>query len=180
MPKAIITLADGFEEIEAISVIDILRRAGINLLVVGTTGNFITGAHGLKVQVDKRLVDIESDIDNFDAIILPGGYPGYENLMKTPSVLKIVEKYGKSGKIVAAICGAPLILAKLGLLKDKKATAYPGFEKNFDRPRDDPVVVDENFITSRGPGTAIQFALKIVEIMLGKEKMIKVKSEILA
>jgi len=179
MPKAMIILADGFEEVEAITPIDVLRRAGVDVTVVGMLGNYVTGAHGLKVSVDKRLIDVESDLDNYDALILPGGYPGYENLMKSQSVLKITDRFGKSGKIVAAICGAPLILARLGLLKDRKATAYPGFEKQFDRPRDDPVVVDGNYITSRGPGTAMAFALKIVEVLLGREKAVKVKAEVL-
>lgn len=178
MPKILVPLAEGFEEIEALAVVDILRRAGIDVVIAGTTGTMVVGAHGIRVTADKRLIDLETD--SFDGIVLPGGNPGYKNLMRHETLLRIVENFGKNGKIVAAICGAPLILAKLGLLKDKKATAYPGLEKNFDRPRADAVVVDGNYITSRGPGTAIKFALKIVEMMLGKEKMLKLQAEIIA
>lgn len=175
MPKILIPIAEGFEEIEAFAVVDILRRAGVEAVTAGIPGNLITGAHKIRVNADVRLIDIETE--KFDGIVLPGG-AGYENLMRNERVLKITEDFAKKGKLVAAICAAPLILAKLGLLKDKKATIYPGFEKHLDRPRADAVVVDGNIITSQGPGTAIAFALKIVEQLCGREKALQTKQQI--
>lgn len=178
MPKVLIPLAEGFEEIEASAVVDALRRAGIEALTVGAPGTLITGAHNIRVNSDARLLDIEGA--KFDGIVLLGGNPGYENLMRNEKVLKITEDFAKRGKLVAAICGAPLILAKLGLLKDKKATIYPGLEKQLDKPRNDPVVVDGNIITSQGPGTALAFALKIVEHLCGRERAMRLKQELVA
>lgn len=178
MTKILVPLAEGFEEIEAFTIVDVLRRAGIEVTTAGLPGNIITGAHGVKAHADARLIDI--DAERFDGIVLPGGSPGYENLMKSETLLKIVDSFAKKGKIVGAICGAPLVLAKLGLLKERKATIFPGLEKELGRPRDDPVVADGNIITSKGPGTAIVFALKLVEQLAGREKALKLKQQLVA
>ena len=174
-----VPLADGFEEIEALAVVDILRRAGIEVVTAGAIGNIVTSSHGVRVYADERLIDLER-FGKFDGVVLPGGSPGYENLMKNEKVLKIVEAFAKHGRLVGAICGAPTILAKLGLLKDKRATAHPAVIRQLDMPRAGPVVVDGNIITSQGPGTAITFALRLVEHLLGKQKALQVKEHLVA
>jgi len=176
--KILVPLVDGFEEIEMISVVDILRRAGIEVTMAGIGGNIVTGAHNIRVSADARLMDINTD--NFSGIVLPGGSLGTDNLMRSERVLNIVNDFSKQGKLVAAICAAPRILAKLGLLKERKATIYPGYEKELGRPRNDPVVADGNIITSQGPGTAVAFALKIVEQLMGKPKAPQIKQDIVA
>lgn len=177
MVKVLVPLVDGFEEIEAFAVVDILRRADIEVTTSGVTGTIVTSSHNIKVNTDARLIDLNPE--TFNAIVLPGG-PGHETLLRSETVLKIVDEFAKQGKLVAAICAAPLVLAKLGLLKERKATIQPGFEKELGRPRGDKVVIDGNIITSQGPGTAIEFALKIVEQLLGREKALYVKQEIVA
>ncbi|MDD5416642.1 MAG: DJ-1/PfpI family protein [Candidatus Aenigmarchaeota archaeon] len=178
MPKMIMPLPDGFEDIEAFTVIDVLRRAGIEVFVAGAPSKFVTSAHRVKVQVDGMLDEV--DLNKYDGIVLPGGSPGYENLMKSPTIITSVQDFAKQGKIIAAICGAPMILVKAGVLKDKRATIAPGLEKNLDMPRGERVVVDGNIITSQGPGTAMEFALKIVELLQGKPKAAQMKQHLLA
>lgn len=176
--KILVPLVDGFEEIEMAAVVDILRRAGIEVTTAGLGGNIVTGAHNIRVSADARLMDINADA--FSGIALPGGSPGTENLMRSERVLKITDDFAKQGKLVAAICAAPRILAKLGLLKERRATVYPGYEKELGKPRNDPVVADGNIITSQGPGTATVFALKIVEQLAGKPKALQIKQDIVA
>ncbi len=168
MVKVLIPIAEGFEDIETLTVIDVLRRAGIEVETSGVNGNIITSMQGVRIHTDSRLVDV--DKITHDGIVLPGGNPGYKNLMNSDRVKKIVDLFARNGKVVAAICAAPLMLAKMGLLKDKRATIYPGMEKELDMPRGEKVVVDGNFITSQGPGTAMEFSLRIVEHFVGKQK----------
>jgi len=177
MVKAVILMPEGFEDIEAIAVIDILRRAGIDLKTAGVNASIIKSASGMKVYTDIRLVDVS--VNDYDALILPGGNPGYLNLMNHSGVIKLIREFSDKGKILAAICGGPMALNKAGVVKDKRVTAYPGFEKEFDMPRSDPVVVDGNIITSQGPGTAIKFALAIVEKLSGSSVADKVRKHIL-
>jgi 4-methyl-5(b-hydroxyethyl)-thiazole monophosphate biosynthesis len=176
--RVMIPLAEGFEEIEAFTVIDALRRAGIQVDTVGVVGSVIIGAHGVRVMVDKRLSEvIQTD---YDALILPGGNPGYINLGRSAQLIEMLKKFNSQNKLIGAICGAPSILAKEGLLDNKRATIYPGNEKLLTYPRDKPVVIDGNIITSQGPGTAMEFALRIVEKLLGPEKAQKLKQELVA
>ena len=163
--RVMVPLAEGFEEIEAMTIVDVLRRAGLQVDTVGVVGSMISGAHGVKVIVDKRLDEI--DPEEYDAIILPGGYPGYSNLGKSTKLMKILEEFNRKSKLIGAICGAPSILAKQGLLDNKKATIYPGMEKEIPYPRGERVVIDDNIITSQGPGTALEFSLAIVKKLLG-------------
>lgn len=168
--KAIIILADGFEEIEAITVIDILRRAGISVTVAGVTDTKIKGSHNIVVLADKKLDEIWPD---YDACVLPGGMPGATNLASSQKVLSVITAMHNKGKIVAAICAAPsVVLAPTGILKGKSATGYPGMEKGFDKEtiwKKDKVVIDGSIITSQGPATAIPFALAIAEKLAGKK-----------
>ncbi|MBI5873106.1 MAG: DJ-1/PfpI family protein [Candidatus Omnitrophica bacterium] len=168
--KTIVILAEGFEEIEAITVIDILRRAGISVTVAGVTDIKVKGSHNIIVLADKKLDEIEPD---HDACVLPGGMPGAANLVSSQKVRSVITAMHEQGKIVAAICAAPsVILAPLGVLKERSATGYPGMEKSSNKEtawKEDEVVVDGNIITSQGPATAIPFALAIAEKLAGKE-----------
>jgi 4-methyl-5(b-hydroxyethyl)-thiazole monophosphate biosynthesis len=157
-------------------VVDILRRAGIEAVMVGLSSSIVMSSHGVRVFADKKLADINPD--EYDGIVLPGGNPGYKNLGKSEKILEIIRKFNSEGKLVAAICGSPAVLAKAGVLNERKATIYPGMEREIPYPRSDRVVVDENVITSQAPGTAIEFALKIVEYLLGKEKALDLKQKL--
>jgi 4-methyl-5(b-hydroxyethyl)-thiazole monophosphate biosynthesis len=167
--KALVILAEGFEETEAIVPIDVLRRCGIEVTVAGLGSDSITGAHGIIVQADTVLEKIK---DLPDAIVLPGGMPGAENLAASAKVKDLIIAMNSKGRIVAAICASPaLVLAPLGILDGKKAVCYPGMEKNFSpdtEHADEKIVQDGKIITSKGPGTALPFALKIAENLAGK------------
>jgi len=176
--RLMIALADGFEDIEAIAVIDILRRAGIMIDTVGIPSTSVMSKSGVRIMTDKKLNEI--NIDDYDGIILPGGIKGVENLSKTALLLEMIKRADARGKLIAAICAAPSILAKAGVLEGKKATIYPGMERELPYPRGDRVVVDGNVITSQGPGTAIEFALAIVEKLKGRGKALEVKEQVLA
>jgi len=171
MAKALVFLATGFEEIETVTIVDVLRRAGIDVTVAGLTFNVIEGAHEIKMVPDKSIDDVK--VENFDAVVVPGGSPGYKNLREDPRVIDIVKEAFKSDKIVAAICAAPAVLSDAGILNGKFCTIYPGMENELEigggKPKQANVVVDGNIITSRGPATALPFALKIAEKLVGKQ-----------
>ena len=176
MTKVMVPIFEDFEDIEAITIIDVLRRAGLTVDIVGLGGTIIKSAKGVKVYADKRFLDTET---GYDALVLPGG-PGYKNMLLNTNFVNFVEKFGKQGKLVGAICAAPLVLAKANLLMDRRATCYPGLEKNLDMPRDNAVIVDGNIVTSQGPGTAMEFSLKLVEILVGASKAAKLKNQLVA
>lgn len=168
--KVYVHLATGFEEVEALTVVDVLRRAEIDVESVSVTGELLVeGAHGIKVQAD--LLFDEGDYDNLGMIVLPGGIPGTPNLANHKGLMKKVNDFAEAGRPLAAICAAPMILGEAGHLKDRKATIYPGMEEHLlgAIAGDGPVEIDGNFITSRGPGTAFEFALSLVEFIKGKE-----------
>lgn len=165
---ALIVLAKGFEEIEAVVPMDVLRRAEIDVVVAGLTEKSVTGAHGVTIVADT----VFSEYDGVpDAVVLPGGLPGAENLAGSSKLRDLIVRMVSEKKIVAAICASPaLVLEPAGVLKGKEATCYPGFETNFSanvRFSEDKVVSDGNIITSRGPGTAMAFALCIVDTLTG-------------
>ena len=170
MKKLGVFMADGCEEIEALTVVDLARRAGIEVAMISITGEkLVKGAHGINFQTD---IPAEyMDFDMLDGIVLPGGMPGTLNLGANDYVQKIIAQFADEGKLVAAICAAPSVLGEAGLLKEKKATSYPGFEEKLLGADvcTDAVAVDGNFITSRGMGTAIDFALAIIEYLIDKE-----------
>jgi len=178
MTRLLMPLADGFEEIETVAVIDILRRAGIEIVTSSLVGNVATGMHNIKMQADTRFMD--TVLDKFDGLVFPGGMGNVSTMLRDDKVISLVRDYNMKGKLIAAICGAPEILVKAGVLKGKRATCAPGFEKSLDMPRDNRVVADANVITSQGPGTAIEFALKIVEMAAGKPKADMLKKQIIA
>lgn len=172
-------LANGFEEIEAIAAIDVLRRAEYDVatVAVGTSYTTVTGAHGIAVMADIHESTLETE--KMDAIVLPGGMPGTLNLEKSPVVQAAIDTCMCNGKLVAAICAAPLILGHKGSLQGKKATCYPGFEQELlgAVTEDTAVVKDGTIITGKGPGVAVDFALKIVETISGRELAEKIGME---
>lgn len=164
-------LAEGFEEIEGLTVVDILRRAGIAIDMVSITGSVkVTGSHGIEITADKTIS--ATDFTKLDMIVLPGGMPGTKNLESCEALMKQVDAFAKEEKYLAAICAAPSIYGHRGLLSGKRACCYPGFESHLTGAKVTAaeVSVDGHMITSRGMGTAIPFALAIVEAFCGKEK----------
>lgn len=176
MKKIVVFLAEGFEEIEAITVIDILRRAGLEVTTVSIEKNeHVKGAHGITIIADK--VFNKKEITDIEMIILPGGMPGTNNLNHHQELKNIILEYYKNKKYIAAICAAPLILGQLGILNNKKAVCYPGYEKELKGAiySNEKVVIDNNIITSKGVGAAIDFSLKIVETLINKETATKLR-----
>lgn len=168
MNNVLIFLADGFEEVEALTVVDLLRRADIDITTVSIEDTMtVTGRSNITVEADKLIDDV--DFDSADTIVLPGGMPGTKNLAACKVLMNHVDKYAEHGKRLCAICAAPTVYGKRGLLKGKRACCYPGTEQDLLDAvvTYDPVTVDGNFITSRGAGTAIDFALAIIEQIKG-------------
>lgn len=160
-------LANGFEEIEALAPLDLLRRAGVEITTVGVGGEMIRGSHGIVVQAD--MPDTMYMDANPEMIILPGGMPGSKNLDESRIVDAALKTAARKGAYIAAICAAPFVLGKRGLLEDKEATCYPGFEEQLTGARisAQKVVQDGKFITAAGMGVAVDFGLKLVEVMKG-------------
>jgi len=179
--RILVPLAEGFEEIEAVNVIDILRRADVEVVTVGLKEGLVEGSHKIKIQPDTTMEKI--DYRDFGGLVLPGGAPGFVNLGNDERILKMAREMDRAGKVVAAICAAPSVLIKAGVLQGRKATVSPSGKAqvqacaNFSEER---VVVDGNLVTSRSPGTALEFALKLVEVLVGEEKMQEVKAQTLA
>lgn len=180
MSKIGIFMADGCEEIEGLTVVDIVRRAGIEIEMISINGKKeIAGAHGITFLADagKDAVDFSS----LDGIVLPGGMPGTTNLGADETVDKVIREFAAGGRLVAAICAAPSVLGQAGILNGKHATSYPGFETKLTgaAASQDPVVRDGNVITSRGMGTAIAFALEIVSYFTDKKTADKLAESII-
>jgi 4-methyl-5(b-hydroxyethyl)-thiazole monophosphate biosynthesis len=168
MKKVIVFLAEGFEEIEAISIIDILRRAEITVTSVSVSKNKkVKGAHNIHIEADKLFDEV--DFSNYDMLVLPGGMPGAKNLNEHEGVKEQLKAFAQD-KLIGAICAAPMVLGSMGLLKGKRATCYPGFEPELIEATvtNEPVTVDGNIITGKGPAYAIQFSLQLVETLAGK------------
>lgn len=172
-------LADGFEEVEALAAVDMIRRAGLELKTVGVEKKLITGAHGIKVEADITEAEIALD-EQLQAVILPGGMPGTINLEDSKTVQKAIDYTFENKKLVCAICAAPSILGHKGLLKGKEAIAYPGFEKDLEGAviSDKYVVSDGNIITAKGAGVAIDFGLEIVAYLLSEDKAEEIRKSI--
>ena len=185
MKHVLIPLAEGFEEIEAVTVIDILRRAGMTVTVAGDaeSGTTISGRNNIKVAPDCSLDDIAArDPSEFDVVVLPGGIGGTERLQKDERVKRVLEHVHRNDGVTAAICAAPTVLAAFGLLKGKTITSHPSVKDALGEATrtDDRVVVDGRLITSQGPGTAMEFAMALVEYLAGKETMLDVNQGVLA
>jgi 4-methyl-5(b-hydroxyethyl)-thiazole monophosphate biosynthesis len=182
MVKVLVFLATGFEEIETVTIVDVLRRAEIEVTLTGLSNKVVEGAHSMKIVPDMSIDNVK--IDAFDAVIVPGGNPGYKNLRNDPRVIELIRIAFKSKKMIAAICAAPAVLSDAGILNGKICTIYPGMEDELENgggiSTQDIVVVDGNLITSKGPATALPFALIIVEKLAGKQISESVKEKTLA
>ena len=178
MAKALVLMAEGFEEIELTSIVDILRRGGVTVTIAGLKDGLITGSRGIKMQPD---VTLDSIKEMYDIIILPGGSPGYVNLGNDRRVIDLVKRYNAEGKIVAAICAGPSVLVKAGILGGKKVTIFKGMENELKNAVyvDKTVVVDGNILTSQGPGTAMEFAIELLKRLTGEKKALEVQEKLL-
>lgn len=172
-------LAPGFEEIEAVTIIDLLRRAEINVTVAGLVKGSVEGSHGISILADVNYKEINPD--DYDYLILPGGQPGTNNLKANQQVLDSVRKFRNENKLIAAICAAPTVLHEAGILDNKKVTSYPSEKEVFTSSKyvDSPVVKDENIVTSRGVGTAIDFTLDLIGEIMGNETRQEIADRIL-
>ena len=173
-------LAPGFEEIETITVVDILRRAGARVTLAATEDGNIQGSRGVTVVPDSPLDEV--DASEYDMVVLPGGQPGTNNLLKDKRVPALLVKMNQDNKRIAAICAAPVVLKSAGLLENKTITSHPSVrdELKNDLYSEKRVVVDGNIITSRSPGTAMEFALKLVEILFDTARMETVNKGVMA
>lgn len=179
MSHVITILAEGFEETEAVTFIDILRRADIKVTILGLHSLKVRGAHDITIEAESI---VSSGIDLFDGIILPGGQPGTVNLAESDVVLSLIKKAHSQKLLCAAICAAPIVLYKAGILKGVKVSCYPGTEKQLQNAQvtDSAVSIDGNIITSRGLGTAIDFSLSIVSYLMDQQTAKTIKSIIVA
>jgi len=167
--NVLVAIADGTEELEAVTIIDVLRRAKADVTVASVGSRKITASRGVKLVADVVISDCVGKV--YDLIALPGGMPGAKNLRDSNELTEILKVQASSGKLYAAICASPAVVLKHhGLLQNKKATCYPTLASALDNAVDSKVVVDGNCITSQGPATALHFSLKLVELLFGKEK----------
>lgn len=180
MTKIAVHLAEGFEEIEAITIIDVLRRAGFNVSTVSVTGELkVTGSHHIPVIADELFENI--NYTSIDMIVLPGGMPGAKNLNNHEGLKNQILNFNKNGKTLGAICAAPLVFGQAGILKGKNATCYPGFEKYLEGAQITGAAaeVSGNIITGKGAGVAIDFAIKIVEQLKGKNAALELAEKLI-
>ncbi len=176
----LVPIADGCEEIEAACIIDVLRRADADVTVVSVGNLQVTASRGMKLVADRLISDCVNN--TYDLIALPGGMPGAERLRNSKELTEMLKRQAQDGKLYAAICASPaVVLNHHGLLAGRKATAYPGFAEQLANTEsiESRVVVDKNCITSRGPGTAMEFALKLVEVLFGEEMAKKIAESML-
>lgn len=175
MKKVALLVANGFEEGEALFVVDILRRAGLEATIVSTMDSLqVTGSHQITVVADRLL---DKEIESYDMIVLPGGLPGATNLRDNKQVIELVQFFNQQQKYIAAICAAPIVLQEAGVVSGKTITSYPGekYESLFKDSiyKEDIVVVDGHLITSRGPATTLPFAYTLVDVMGGNSEILK-------
>lgn len=169
MPSVCVPLAPGFEEIEAVTIIDVLRRAELDVHVLALNGPTVTGAHGVVITADGELADHAGT--DFDLVVLPGGLPGATNLRDDANVQALLKRQHAAGRKLAAVCAAPIALQAAGVLAGKRATSYPGFGEQLTDADycETRVVRDGQVTTSRGPGTSLEFALDLVEQLVGSD-----------
>lgn len=168
-------LPDGFSEIDSFTVIDIMRRAGIDVDTCGLVSTSVTGARKAKIIADTKLETAKPG--DYDGLVLPGG-PGYKNLINSAAAIEIIKTFNGQKKLIGAMCEAPVLLAKAGIIDDTVVVVYPGLEKHVPRPRNARVIVSGNVITCKAPADAAEFALKMVEITAGKKAAAKARQEI--
>lgn len=173
--------ANGVEEVEALAALDVIRRAGLEVITVGIPGTEVSGPHNITFKTDMTIAEFESKDRRADAVILPGGGVGTETLANNKTVCDLVKKTYAEGGFICAICAAPSVFGRLGLLQGKKATCYPGFEHYLKGASvlPDKVVVDGKVITAKGMGCAIQFGLAVISALKGKEAADKIADSIM-
>lgn len=178
MASVLVPLAAGCEELEAVTIIDLLVRAGVEVVSAGLESGPVTASRGV-VLVPQMTLD-EALEREYDMVVLPGGMPGAQHLDDDSRIHELLRKMADSGRFITAICAAPKVLANAGLLAGKRATSYPGYVDKMALPdveyREEPVVLDGKVITSRGPGTAMDFALTLIEQLVGKAKRDEVEA----
>lgn len=165
MKRVAVILAEGFEELEALTVVDVLRRANVICHTVSLEGTeTVTSSHNVTIKADRAF---DEDLKKYDMIVLPGGLPGSRNLKNSEKVLNLVKYFNDNKKFIGAICAAPIVLGAAGIVCGKNVTSYPGFKEEIGECNyvEELVVVDENIITSRGPATTMPFAYKILELL---------------
>ena len=170
MSKVYAFFATGYEEVEALTVVDLLRRAAVEVNMVSMTGeNYVVGSHGISINMDSKFDD--NDYSDGDVFFLPGGMPGTTNLLAHQGLCKLLVEKCEQGKRLAAVCAAPSVFGQLGLLQGKKATSYPGFEEKLTGAEYllDSVVTDGNITTSRGMGTSIDLGLELISMLCNEE-----------
>ncbi|RMD99054.1 MAG: DJ-1 family protein [Deltaproteobacteria bacterium] len=179
--RVLVAIADGVEEVETTSIVDVLRRAGADLVVASVQERLeITAAHGFKFVADQPITRCVEE--TYDLVVLPGGMPGAENLRDSAPLADILKRQAASGRLFGAICASPaVVLHHHGLIGNRRATAYPGFSDQLPNQEavDARVVVDGNCVTSKGPGTALEFALKLVELLYGEAKAREIATQML-
>lgn len=182
--RVVVPLAHGFEEIEAVTVVDILRRAGISVTIAGVEAgsppDAIEGRTGMKLVPDLAIAEVKAS--DFDMIVLPGGVKGTQTLQKDPHVAQLLRSLQEGGRYIAAICAAPTVLAAHDMIAGRKLTSHPSVREQlsgalYDERR---VVIDGRLVTSRGPGTAMEFAMALVEILMGRQKVEEINQGVLA
>ncbi|MEW6414041.1 MAG: DJ-1 family glyoxalase III [Pseudomonadota bacterium] len=176
MAKVLVPLADGCEELEAVTIIDLLRRAGIAVTTAGLKPGIVKASRGVQLVPDTTL-DIALK-DSYDMVVLPGGMPGATHLKDDPRIIRLLQQMAAAGKYTAAICAAPMVLAEAGVLAGKRATSYPGFLDDLPGVKlsTEAVVRDGSVLTSRGPGTAMDFALALIEALAGRARRDEVEA----
>ena len=181
MARVLVPLAQGFEELEAVTIVDLLRRGGIEVVTAGLVAEPVTASRGTTLVPDTTLDDVADA--SFDMVVLPGGQPGAANLDADARIHRLLQRQASEGLWCAAICAAPLVLAGAGLLEGRAATSYPGALDVAKHPnirlREDPVVTDGKIVTSRGPGTAMDFALHLIELLAGRARRDEVETKLL-
>ena len=176
MAKVLVPLAEGCEELEAVTIIDLLRRAGVEVVTAGLKPGIVKASRGVQLMPDTVLD--AALLDDYDMVVLPGGMPGASHLKEDARILELLKKMAAAGKYTAAICAAPMVLAEAGVLEGRQATSYPGFLDGMPgvSVSTEAVVQDGKVLTSRGPGTAMDFALALVEVLSGSEKRQQVEA----
>ncbi|MBW8364951.1 MAG: DJ-1/PfpI family protein [Rhizobium sp.] len=176
MAKVLVPLADGCEELEAVTIIDLLRRAGIEVVSAGLKPGVVKASRGVQLVPDMTLDSALQD--DYDMVVLPGGMPGAAHLKSDPRILRLLKDMAAAGKYTAAICAAPMVLAEAGVLEGRQATSYPGFLDGLHGVTVSAaaVVQDGKVLTSRGPGTAMDFALALIETLAGADKRQQVEA----
>lgn len=179
MKQAVMLFATGFEEVEALMTVDLLRRGGVEVKLASITEDMaVCGSHGIQVGMDTTLAQVE--LDGMDAILIPGGMPGTVNLGNDEAVCRALKEMNEAGKIVGAICAAPSVLGACGILEGRRATCYPGFEDKLTGAVfvDEMAVVDGNVVTSRGLGTSMEFGFALLNLLISEEKSEEIRKSI--